>query len=210
MLGTWDAGAGGCRPLERDCLAWARFWAGGLTYYGGFLGASLAAWFQLRKDRFPFWKAADMAGMVIPIGLAFGRIGCFLGGCCFGQPHEGPLGVSFPSYSPASLAQARDGLLSSTRLSSLPVHPTQLYEAWGCLLLSILLITAVGPKKRYDGQVFVGFVAGYALLRFVLEFFRADDRGLWLGDTLSTSQLIAIPVVAYALVRLRRGHREAS
>lgn len=53
-MGAWDAQAGVCRPRESDCFAWARFWAGGLTYYGGFLGASVAAWFLLRKDRSNF------------------------------------------------------------------------------------------------------------------------------------------------------------
>ncbi|HXS16057.1 MAG TPA: prolipoprotein diacylglyceryl transferase family protein, partial [Polyangiaceae bacterium] len=55
--GAWDATAGVCRPTHADCFAWARFWAGGLTYYGGFVGASLAAWWLLRRDKFPFWKA---------------------------------------------------------------------------------------------------------------------------------------------------------
>ena len=82
--GIWDAAKGVCHPKSSDCFAWAYFWAGGLTYYGGFVGASVVAWFLLKRDRFPFWKAADMAGFAIPIGLAFGRMGCLLAGCCFG------------------------------------------------------------------------------------------------------------------------------
>ena len=61
--GVWDAARGVCHPKTADCFAWAKFWAGGLTYYGGFLGASAAAWFLLKRDRFPFWKAADLAGI---------------------------------------------------------------------------------------------------------------------------------------------------
>ncbi len=201
-LGRWDAAAGVCRPTETDCFAWARFWAGGLTYYGGFIGASIAAWFLLKADKFPFLKAADMAGMVVPVGLTFGRMGCLLGGCCFGLPLTGPLGLVFPSYSAASTAQARDGLLAGPHLSSLSVHPTQLYEAWGSFALALLLTYLVHPKKQYDGQVFLGFVAGYAALRFALEFFRADDRGgVWL---LSTSQWVGLLLLLAAFFLHRR------
>jgi len=208
-LGRWDQGAGVCRPLASDCFAWARFWAGGLTYYGGFLGASLAAWFLLRRDRFPFWKAADMAGMVVPLGLAFGRMGCLLGGCCFGRPWNGPLALSFPPGSAASAAQAQAGLLPSAFSASLPVHPTQLYEAFGSLGLAFALLLWVHPHKRYDGQVFVGFVTGYAALRFVLEFFRADERGGW--GWFSTSQWVGVGLfLAGLFVHARFARRAAS
>jgi len=69
--GKWDAAAGVCRPASADCFAWAKFWAGGLTYYGGFVGASIAAWFLLKADRFPFWKAADDLGSVLFIHPVF-------------------------------------------------------------------------------------------------------------------------------------------
>ncbi|HSC89677.1 MAG TPA: prolipoprotein diacylglyceryl transferase family protein [Polyangiaceae bacterium] len=201
-LGRWDEAAGVCRPIERDCFAWARFWAGGLTYYGGFLGASLAAWFLLRRDRFPFWKAADMAGQMVPLGLCFGRMGCLLGGCCFGKPWDSPIGVVFPGGSPASHVQAELGLLDSSMLPSLPVHPTQLYEAAGALALTLLLVLWLHPRKRYDGQVFVAFVGGYATLRFLLEFARADERG---GvAALSTSQWLGVGLGLGALWLHRR------
>src|SRR3984957_8744792 len=67
----WDAVRSVCHPKNVDCFAWAKFWAGGLTYYGGLIGAVAAAWVLLQRDRFPFWKAADMAGFAIPLGLAF-------------------------------------------------------------------------------------------------------------------------------------------
>lgn len=200
--GSWDAAAGVCRPLEADCWAWARFWAGGLTYYGGFLGASLAAWFLLRADRFPFWKASDMAGMAVPLGLGFGRLGCVLAGCCFGTPWESPWALTFPPGSPASDAQHRLGLLASAYAPSLPVHPTQLYEAAGCFALAAFLLLWLHGRKRYDGQILVAFVGLYAALRFVIEFVRADDRGgLW---GLSTSQLIGVFLALGALALHRK------
>ena len=125
----WDAARSVCKPQGRDCFAWARFYAGGLAYYGGFLGASLAAWYLLRADRFPFWKAADMAGMVVPLGLGFGRMGCLLAGCCFGSPTSSSLGLVFPPNSPASESEFKAGLLHSMSESSLSIHPTQIYES---------------------------------------------------------------------------------
>ena len=98
--GVWDAAKGVCHPQSTDCFAWAKFWAGGLTYYGGFFGATGAAVFLLRRDRFPFWKAADMAGFAIPMGLAFGRMGCLLAGCCFGATDQAAVGPLVPAAQP--------------------------------------------------------------------------------------------------------------
>ena len=192
--GVWDAAKGVCHPTEVDCWAWAKFWAGGLTYYGGFIGASFAGWWLLKRDRFPFWKAADMAGLVIPIGLGFGRMGCLLAGCCFGLPSKMPWALSFPSHSPASETQFKVGLLDSPFDPSLPVHPTQIYESAGSFAIAAFLILFLHSRKRYDGQIFLAFVALYAAVRFVLEFWRNDDRGGLLG--LSTSQLIGVILVA--------------
>ncbi len=192
--GVWDAAKGVCHPTEADCFAWAKFWAGGLTYYGGFIGASAAAWYLLKRDRFPFWKAADMAGMVIPIGLGFGRMGCLLAGCCFGTPTSVGWALSFPSHSPASESQFKAGLLQSSFEPSLGVHPTQIYESAGSFVIAAVLILWLAGRKRYDGQVFLAFVALYAIVRFLLEFWRNDDRGGLLG--LSTSQLIGVVLVA--------------
>ncbi|HVY44602.1 MAG TPA: prolipoprotein diacylglyceryl transferase family protein, partial [Minicystis sp.] len=203
--GAWDAAANVCRPAARDCFAWAKFWAGGLTYYGGFVGASLAAVYLLRRDRFPFWKAADMAGFAVPLGLGFGRMGCLLAGCCFGVESHGTLAMSFPPNSPASDAQYKLHELSTAASWSHPVLPTQVFESAMCLAIAAFCLFYVHGRKRYDGQVFVAFLALYAIGRFVLEFFRADDRGGLLS--LSTSQLIGLAAVAVAFAlhaRLRR------
>ncbi len=196
-MGAWDANAGVCRPTARNCLAWAEFWNGGLTYYGGFIGASAVALWLLRRDRFPFWKAADMAGIVVPLGLGFGRMGCLLAGCCFGVRTEGPWQVSFPSHSPASEWQFRHDILASPFEISKAVHPTQIYESAASFAISALLLLYLHGRKRYDGQVFVAFVGLYAAARFVLEFVRSDDRGGVLG--LSTSQIIGLLLIVGAI-----------
>jgi phosphatidylglycerol:prolipoprotein diacylglycerol transferase len=202
--GVWDAAKGVCHPKNVDCFAWAKFWAGGLTYYGGLLGASGAAWFLLKRDRFPFWKAADMAGFAVPLGLAFGRMGCLMAGCCFGATCDLPWAMSFPWRSAASEAQFKAHLLPSAKLWSLPVHPTQIYESAASLAIAAACALWVHPRKRYDGQVFAAFLALYAVARFFLELLRRDDRGGVAG--LSTSQLVGIGlVIAAGVIHAFRG-----
>jgi phosphatidylglycerol:prolipoprotein diacylglycerol transferase len=208
--GVWDTstGAGVCHPSGSDCFAWAKFWAGGLTYYGGLVGASAAAWLLLKRDAFPFWKAADMAGFAIPLGLGFGRMGCLMAGCCFGTTCDLPWAVAFPWRSAASEEQFRDHLLASPRMWSLPVHPTQLYEAAASLAIAAVCLLWVHGRKRYDGQVFVAFLSLYAVARFLLETLRRDDRGGVLG--LSTSQLLGLVMLGVAaIIHATRGRRAA-
>lgn len=194
--GIWDATAEVCRPPGRDCFAWAAFWRGGLAYYGGLIAAAIYCTYFLHKEKFPVLKGVDLGGMVIPLGLFFGRMGCFLGGCCFGSRCDVDAfgAVRFPAWSPASESQWKEGLLQWPNVESLPVHPAQLYEAIGCLAISAFCMFVVRPRKRFDGQVMLVFLGLYAVLRFGLEYIRADDRGSALG--LSTSQLIGVAILA--------------
>src|SRR5208282_34475 len=109
-------------------------------YYGGFIGASVGAVYLLRRDGFPFWKAADMAGFAVPLGLAFGRMGCLLAGCCFGAESSLPWAMSFPPRSPASEAQFKVHTLSSMNMWSHPVHPTQIYESAASLAIAAVCL----------------------------------------------------------------------
>jgi phosphatidylglycerol:prolipoprotein diacylglycerol transferase len=196
--GVWDSAKAVCHPVETDCFAWAKFWAGGLTYYGGLIGAAVMAIFLLRRDKFPFWKAADMAGFAIPVGLGFGRMGCLLAGCCFGKESGGWWALAFPPHSPATESQFKLGELANMAQWSHPVHPTQIYESAVSLGIAAFCLLYVHGRKRYDGQVFVAFLGLYAIGRFLLEMLRADDRGGMLG--LSTSQLIGLAIVAVAVM----------
>jgi phosphatidylglycerol---prolipoprotein diacylglyceryl transferase len=203
LEGTWDDALAVCHPKQADCWAWAQIWGGGLTFYGGLLLAAAAAWWLFRRDRFPLWKGLDMGGMMVPIGLGLGRLGCWMVGCCFGRSCDLPWAVSFPTHSPASEWQFRAGLLSSPYVESLPVHPTQIYEAGAALAIAAFGILHLQGRKRYDGQVFASFLALYALSRFAIEFWRSDDRGgFWV---LSTSQWIGLAglVLAFAIHRTR-------
>jgi phosphatidylglycerol:prolipoprotein diacylglycerol transferase len=200
--GRWDEVGSACHAVTRDCFAWAEFWNGGLAYYGGLIVASATGIAFLRREGFPLGKGVDLVGAVLPIGLFFGRLGCFLGGCCFGLPTDSSFGLSFPAGSPASYEQAEAGLLHDKALASLPVHPTQLYEALGCLCLATWLLLRTHPNKRFDGQVMLIFLIDYAVLRFVLEYWRADDRGVFFG--LSTSQWIGLAIITMAALAYPR------
>lgn len=195
--GVWDAAKGVCHPGSADCWAWAKFWAGGLTYYGGFIFASVTGIWLLRRDRFPVWKGCDLASMGIALGLGFGRMGCLLAGCCFGRAHDSLFSLSFPPRSPASEAQFEQALLPTASAWSHQVLPTQTLESLMSFAVAGLCMFYVHARKRYDGEVFVWFIGLYAAGRFLLEWLRADDRGGALG--LSTSQLIGVAVIAVAL-----------
>ncbi|MGB8330063.1 MAG: prolipoprotein diacylglyceryl transferase [Polyangiales bacterium] len=194
--GIWDAARKICQPSARDCFAWAAFWRGGLTYYGGLIAASVFGIWFIRREGVPIYRGMDIAAISISLGLVFGRLGCFLGGCCFGVPTDQHVGVSFPPFSPASESQWRAGLLEAPELPSLPVHPTQLYEAFGCLLITAFLWLWLLPRRRFEGQVMLSFIALYAILRFGLEHWRADERGELVG--LSTSQLLGVGALLLA------------
>lgn len=200
--GRWDGALSVCRPVARDCLAWAKFYNGGLAYYGGLLGGTWAVYLLARRDGLPFLKLADVTAMGVAMGLFFGRIGCFLAGCCYGEVTAHAVGTRFPAWSAASEGQFRAGLLSHPSLPSLPVHPTQLYEAVGCLFISVGLSLWAPRHKGFDGQVALLALLLYAALRSLIEEFRADDRGIYAG--LSTSQWVSLGIVLAVLGCWRR------
>jgi phosphatidylglycerol:prolipoprotein diacylglycerol transferase len=177
-----------------DAFAW---WKGGAVAYGGFLGGFLGTVVFCRRYGLPILAWADCAVPALCLGLLLTRIGCFLGGCDFGRPSDAPWAVRFPPGSPAFVQHVADGLLPPTATGSLPVHPTQLYESVAGLLL-LGLVLAVRRRQPPPGQAFAAFVAGYAIVRYVIELARADpDRGT--VGPLSTSQFIALATLLSAV-----------
>ena len=192
--GSCDPATGICHQ-PRDCLRPFKFWYGGLTYYGGLGLATLSAVWFMRRRRMPFWRFADLGGYAIPGGLVFGRVGCFLAGCCFGGTCPADWGVAFPAGSPAWDRHVELGLITRRAAESLPVYPTQLWEAGACLAISLTMYFWLRPRRRFYGQVFFTSIMLYAVARFIIEFWRDDPRGEWLG--LATSQLLSIPLFAF-------------
>ncbi len=180
------------KPLEAFAL-----WKGGLVFYGGLLAAVPIGIWYLRKHRLPVWKTTDIMAPSIALGQAFGRLGCFSAGCCYGAPSSSWLSVIFSD--PHSLAPL-----------GVPLFPTQLMESFGAFLIFGTLLF-LRRYKKFDGQLFWLYVAFYAVLRFIIEFFRGDAiRGLYFGNAISTSQLIAIGMLAlsgFMLWRLGQASR---
>jgi len=181
-------------------------WEGGLVFYGGFIGAALAAWWYLRKHRMDFLAHADTLIPGVAIGHFFGRLGCFGAGCCWGGVAHGhlPWLAEFPPQSLAyqTFAGRPDpsAFLAPDRLHTLPLHPTQLYESFGELGLFLLLVLLVRPRKAFHGQVLATWLMLYAILRSVVESFRGDvERGMVLGLGVGTWTSIVIFAVGAAV-----------
>ncbi len=169
-------------------------WKGGLVFYGGVLAAVPVGIWYVRKHGLPVWKTADIIAPYAALGHAFGRLGCFFAGCCFGAPCDGPFCITFTD--PHSLAPL-----------GVALYPTQLMEAGGEFLIFTALLL-LRRYKKFDGQLFWLYILFYAVLRFILEFYRGDDiRGVYFGGIVSTSQIIAICLfgcAAFLLWRLSR------
>ncbi len=203
---------GGCEP-DRSCLRPLMFWVGGLTYYGGFILAILSALYLSHRWQWAFIKRSDMGAPMIALGLAFGRLGCFLAGCCFGKVTDVPWAIRFPKYSdawrhhrelfPDALARQAQSIGESL---SLPVHPTQLYELFGALAIFAFL-WCIRKRTKYAGQSLAYLLILYGVLRFIIEFFRDDARG---GIWLSTSQWISLPLIALGIGLIIHGKKSAS
>jgi phosphatidylglycerol---prolipoprotein diacylglyceryl transferase len=190
-----------CYP-PRDCLMVFKAWRGGLAFYGGLIFATAFAWRWLRRHRIPFLKMADISAYGIALGLFFGRIGCFLNGCCYGKACAVPPGVVFPRGSPVWHAQL-DAHLIGRHDAALPVHPTQLYQAAANLAVFALLYWVVRPRKRAHGEVLAWFLILKALGRGIVEIWRDDERGVFFGGRISTAQLVGLGMVLGGVALLR-------
>jgi phosphatidylglycerol---prolipoprotein diacylglyceryl transferase len=179
------------------------FLRSGGVWYGGLLGAVLAGYFLMKRYKLPWWKTADACAPGIAIGNFFGRQGCFAAGCCWGKPTTLPWGVKFTE--------------AGHQITGVPIdahlHPTQLYESFGMLLVFLFLFW-LHKRKRFDGQVILAYALFYSAIRFAIEFVRDDPRGDVFGLTsltgLSTSQLISLVIGIWALILLIRRRRRAN
>ncbi len=208
-------GLGGSRILfiivnwndyKRDPLEMLMFWRGGLVFYGGFLLALgyAVVWAKMHKES--FFRIADIFIPMVAFNHAWGRLGCLSAGCCYGRPTKLPWGIQFPIDSAVQATQHAQGLIGLSD-RPLPVHPTQVYEAFGEMALFLLLVWMRG-KKRFHGELLLIWLVAYPIMRSIIEIFRGDsERGYVVPGILSTSQFVSIFVVLLALglmVYLRR------
>ncbi len=194
--------------LFADCpLRMFAFWEGGLVFYGGFLLAAaiilLYGWLKGEKIR----TLADFCVLFVPLGHAFGRLGCFFYGCCFGGRTSSALGICFPRGSHAWQHQVACGEVSKYSSQALPVWPTQLIEAVGCLLLFFVLLFLYKVARWRKGLCVGVYCVAYAGLRFLGECLRDDPRGAF-HFGMSFSQLISCGLFLMGMVFLGFAMRE--
>jgi phosphatidylglycerol:prolipoprotein diacylglycerol transferase len=190
---------------------------GGFVGYGGLVGYLAGAWLFLRRGPVRVLVALDLAAPCAAAWLAVVRVGCYAFGCDFGVPL--PAGApawlarlgTFPHWSPGTVASGegapawaqhvREGLIPISAPTSLPVHPTQLYD----VLLGAALFWAafaLRPFQRFRGQIFLSFVMLYGAWRFAFDVLRDDsDR---IGPTFAEHRIIPMGLALFGLAYARR------
>ena len=192
--------------FQHFTTSWADFMTlirSGGVFYGGLVAAVGVGFYQLRKHRLPLWPSCDLFAPGIALGYMVGRLGCLMAGCCYGKPTTVAWAITFTD--PAANFNVGTPL-------NVPLHPTQLYESAAGLVILLALLAIERRANSYAGRTFWSFVGLYAVLRFVIEFYRGDDRGLVFG-AISTSQfisLILLPLSLFMLWYLGRPERPAA
>lgn len=188
---NWQGYASGQLSLIRDF----RY---GFVFYGGVLGALVSGTLYARRVGIPFAETVDYFALVAPVGHAIGRLGCLAAGCCYGAPTTLPWGLAFTD---------RHSLVPD-ELLGVALHPSQLYETAGNLLIAWLLWLVLRRRlagNAAPGSVFIAYVCLYSALRFLVEFTRADDRGgFLLGLSPAQWTALALAASAFAWSALRR------
>jgi phosphatidylglycerol---prolipoprotein diacylglyceryl transferase len=152
----------------------------GLTFYGALFGGAIALYFWSKWRKVNFLRMADLLSPYLALGYAFGRIGCFLNGCCYGKESTVPWAL------PINMA---DTVLR---------HPVQLYAALGGVIIFIIL-KKLRPRRPFVGFLLLALFALYGVLRFTVEFFRYSETA-WLG--LSTAQLFSVGLVGASVAAI--------
>jgi phosphatidylglycerol:prolipoprotein diacylglycerol transferase len=171
-------------------------WKGGIVLYGSILGGTGAFFFYRRLRPFPLLPMLDVIAPALAFGIAIGRIGCFLNGCCYGDTCSLPWAVQFPKHSPPWESEVGRSLIPPSAESTLPLHPTQLYSTLDGLILMTLLF-AYFPVRKRDGQVMGLLMLTYPISRFLIEQLRNDEGVFFAGMTIS--QFISLGIFTFGL-----------
>jgi phosphatidylglycerol:prolipoprotein diacylglycerol transferase len=212
VIEFWDHLKFGENPIEI-----LRIDKGGLVFYGGLIGGGVALLIMVLRRKMPFRATLGVVSSVIPLGHAFGRLGCFFNGCCYGWITRSFLGVRFPRIMEEGNIQATHlnvghmhitgsppfidhltrtpPLVDKTALWSLPVHPTQLY-AVGYNLLIFAFLTWMLPRRWRAGEMAWLYGIFYGSFRFANEMLRVTEPLFW---GLTVAQWICLPLVLFAL-----------
>jgi phosphatidylglycerol---prolipoprotein diacylglyceryl transferase len=181
--------------FEQFTSSWQEFTTllrSGGVFYGGLIAAVVVCIYQLRKHKLPLWTSGDLFAPGIALGYMVGRLGCLMAGCCYGKQTDVPWAITFTD--PTANINVGTPL-------NLPLHPTQIYESGAGLIILLLLLGLERRGRAFAGRTFWFFVLFYSVSRFIIEFYRGDDRGMPF-DALSTSQLISVVLFPLSLLML--------
>ncbi|WP_153115939.1 prolipoprotein diacylglyceryl transferase [Rhodocyclus tenuis] len=186
----YDPGYYFANPLEMLAV-----WKGGMSFHGGFLGVLVAMAIYSRKTGHSWWEITDFIAPLVPLGLAAGRLGNFINGELWGRAADAslPWAMVFP------------------QVDALPRHPSQLYQAGleGLALFVILWLFA--RRERPRGAVSAVFLIGYGAFRFVAEYFRTPDDGIFgQSYTISMGQWLSLPMIVVGVALLIHFYRKES
>ena len=189
------------RPFSREFWTSLVSLSRGFSIMGAFLGVTTGLWWLSRRLATPLPRLLDYVCVPMPLWHAFGRLGCFMAGCCFGRPSDLSWAVTFRD--PRSMV--------APALLGRPLHPAQLYEAVGDLLIAGVLyywvLPAVERSRQPRGTVVAAYFLAYATLRFITEFFRGDVvrmPGLGMTAAQGLSVLMALAAIGIYLYVRRR------
>lgn len=162
-----------------DAASMMKIYEGGLSFHGGVLGGLLAGlWFCRRRGISP-WRLGDIVAPALALGLAIGRIGCFMNACCYGRPTHSHVGVVFPAL--------HDGI---------PRHPTQLYDLFFNLCIMALLLWPLQKLKRKDGDLMAFWLILSGVTRFIMEHFRRGETAISWYFGLTMAQWLCLAMIA--------------
>jgi phosphatidylglycerol:prolipoprotein diacylglycerol transferase len=184
---------------------------GGLVFYGGFIAAAMAVGLFCWRRKLSPLAVGDLFAPALAAGHAFGRVGCFLNGCCFGRPWTGRLGVVYAPITGVSEIQVQQGLLPAAAAQALPVFPVQLVAAVMNAVLCLLLLW-LAPRLKRQGMLFGCYVLLYTIGRFLIELARGDYLAR-VGGVLSPAQILCLVLFPFGVlccvVAWRRNGRRA-
>jgi len=196
----------------RDPLYLFKITQGGMSFHGGLLGVIVAMWLFARRQRRSLWEVADFVAPLVPVGLACGRIGNFIGGELWGRPSDLPWAMVFANAIQPGGWQSPElrAAWESGALDHLARHPSQLYQALGEGLCLFIVLAVYSRRPRPTAAVSGLFLVGYGVFRFVAEFFREPDSqiGFLGGGWLTMGMLLSLPMVLAGAVVMTVAYRK--
>lgn len=164
----------------------------GGVYYGGLIASIIVSILYLNHNKLPILRVTDCASPAIALGLSIGRWACLSAGCCYGSYSELPWAIIYKDIYASKTVGTPIGI---------PLHPAPIYESVAALFIFIFLVFYMRRKKK-DGQVFGALLILLGMERFIIEYYRGDDRGFLFNGLLSVSQFLAIFIIVAGIILL--------